>query len=59
MSEIQVKGDDGVRKKGKQKKIQYPGRFYPHGGYEYVADNFFYALYFSYKTPNHGDQYAA
>lgn len=56
MAEIQ---DNGGKKKGsKQKKNEYSCRFYSNGGYEYVADNFLYVVYFIKQTPDDGNQYA-
>ena len=41
----EVQESSGKRGKGKAEENDCPGRLYPDGGYEHVADYFLYALY--------------
>ena len=55
-AEVQESGKK--RKRIQAKENDCPRRFYTYGGYEYVADYFFYAVYHVEQTSDDGNKYA-
>ena len=54
----EVQESSGKREKRQAEENDCPGRLYPDGGYEHVADYFLYALYHAEQASDDGNKHA-